>query len=74
LSSTYSALSPARRHERQAAEELGRWKTRVEERKTLDVSPAAITLPVICTKTQMGHATRRGAPKALGSPARPVLT
>jgi hypothetical protein len=38
---------PARR--RQAAEELGQWKTGVEEPKPLDASPAAITLAMICT-------------------------
>ena len=32
------------RHERRAAEELGPWKTVAEERKALDVPPAAITL------------------------------
>ena len=39
-----SLVAELRGHERQAAEELGQWKTRVEERKPLDASQAAITL------------------------------
>jgi hypothetical protein len=37
-----SLVAELRGHERQAAEELGQWKTRVEERKVIDASPAAI--------------------------------
>jgi hypothetical protein len=36
-------------HERQAAEELGQWKTGVEERKALDASPAAIRRALLLT-------------------------
>jgi hypothetical protein len=45
--------------ERQAAEELGRWNTRVEERKVIDASPAAIT----CRKPSTGRAPWSGLPK-----------
>jgi hypothetical protein len=38
-----SLFAELRGHERQAAEELGQWKTGVEERKAPDVSPAAIS-------------------------------
>ena len=38
-----SLVAELRGHERQAAEELEERKTRVEERKPLDASPAAIT-------------------------------
>ena len=37
-------VAELRGHERQAAEELGQWKTRVEERKPRDVSSAARAL------------------------------
>ena len=37
-----SLVAELRGHERQAAEELGQRKTRVEEHKPLDASPAAI--------------------------------
>jgi hypothetical protein len=42
-----SLVAELRGHERQAAEELGQWKTGVEEPKPLDASPAAITLAMI---------------------------
>jgi len=35
-------------HERRA-QELGQWKTRVEEHKVIDASPAAITLAMLVT-------------------------
>jgi hypothetical protein len=35
-------------HECQAAEELEQWKTGGEEHKSLDASPVAITLTMIC--------------------------
>jgi hypothetical protein len=44
-----SLVAELRGHERQAVEELGQWKTRVEERKHLDASPAAITLALLLT-------------------------
>ena len=37
-----SLVAELRGHERQGAEELGQWKTRAEERKVIDASPAAI--------------------------------
>jgi hypothetical protein len=37
-----SLVAELRGHERQPAEELGQWKTRIEEHKTIDDSPAAI--------------------------------
>jgi hypothetical protein len=40
-----------RGHERQATEELEQWKTRVEEPRTLGVSPAAVTLALISGRT-----------------------
>ena len=39
-----SLVAELRTHECQAAEELGRWKTGVEEPKVIDASPAAVTL------------------------------
>jgi hypothetical protein len=44
-----SLVSELRVHEQQAAEELGQWKTGVEERKRPDASPAAITLAMLLT-------------------------
>jgi hypothetical protein len=38
-----SPVAELRDHERQAAEELGQWKTHHEERKVIDASQAAIT-------------------------------
>jgi len=46
-------LSELRRHERQAAEELGQWKTRVEERRLLDASPAATTPAILLTDEEL---------------------
>jgi hypothetical protein len=42
-----------RGRERQAAEKLGHRKTRVEERKPLDASPAAITLATLVTPAEL---------------------
>ncbi len=52
-------LAELRGHERQAAEELGQWKTRVEERKVIDASPAAMTLAAIFTTAELGSWRRR---------------
>ena len=54
-----SLFAELRGHERQAAEELGQWKTGVEERKPLDASRAAITLAMICTREQLEEMERR---------------
>jgi hypothetical protein len=37
-----SLVAELRGHERQAAQELGQWKTHHEERKVIDASPPAI--------------------------------
>jgi len=58
-------------HERQAAEELEPWKTHHEDRGVIDASPVAITLAVICTKTQMGHA-RVAALQSAGTTSAPA--
>jgi predicted naringenin-chalcone synthase len=44
-----SLVAELRGHERQAAQELGQWKTHHGERKVIDASPAAVTLGMICT-------------------------
>jgi hypothetical protein len=44
-----SLVAELRGHERQAAQELEQWRTRVEEPKPLDASPAAITLAMLMT-------------------------
>jgi hypothetical protein len=44
-----SLVAVLRGHERQATEELGQWKTRVEEHKPLDASQAAVTLALLLT-------------------------
>jgi prolyl oligopeptidase len=41
--SLFLMVADLRAHERQAAEELGQWKTHHEERKVIDASQAAIT-------------------------------
>ena len=46
-------------HERRAAAELGQWKSRVEERKVIDASPAAMTLAAIFTTAELGSWRRR---------------
>jgi hypothetical protein len=66
-----SLFAELRGHERQAAEELERWKTRVGESKPLDASPAAITLTELLTDEELdslekragdGETARRGQP------------
>jgi hypothetical protein len=44
-----SLVAELRGHERQAAEELERWKTHHEEHKVIDALPAAITLAMLVT-------------------------
>jgi hypothetical protein len=48
-----SLVAELRGHERQAPEELERWKTRVEERRVVDASPAAITLALLLTDEEL---------------------
>ena len=50
--SLFLMVAELRAQERQAAEELGQWKTRAEERKVIDASQAAIT----CRKPSTGCA------------------
>lgn len=46
-------VAELRAHERQAAEELGQWKTVVEERKAVDASPAAIELAMVLSTAEL---------------------
>jgi hypothetical protein len=55
-----SLVAELRGHERQAAEELGQWKTRVEERKPLDAS-AAIALAMLLTDEELDSLEKRGS-------------
>jgi hypothetical protein len=48
-----SLAAELRGHELQAAEELGQWKTRGEERRVIDASPAAITLATLLTDEEL---------------------
>jgi hypothetical protein len=63
-----SLFAELRGHERQAAEELGQWKTGVEEPKPLDASPAAIALTLLLTDEELekgggdGEIARGGRP------------
>jgi hypothetical protein len=45
-----SLVAELRGHERQAAAELGQWKAHHEERKSLDASPAAISLAMLARR------------------------
>src|ERR1035437_756577 len=45
--SLFLMVAELRAQERQAAEELGQWKTRAEERRVIDASQAAITLAML---------------------------
>jgi hypothetical protein len=55
-----SLVAELRGHERQAAEELGQWKTQYEERKVIDASPAAITLAMLLTHEELDSLEKRG--------------
>ena len=50
-----SVVGGLRGNERQAAEELGQWKTR----RVMDASQAAITLAMICTRERLEEMERR---------------
>src|SRR5450756_2470690 len=54
-----SLLAELRGHERQAAEELERWKTHHEERKVVDASPAAVTLALLLTDEELDSLEKR---------------
>jgi hypothetical protein len=66
-----SLFAELRGHERQAAEDLGQWKTRVEEPKVIDASPAVVTLAMLFTwRSQVDLERRALEPeKALESSA-----
>jgi Terminase small subunit len=52
-------LAELRAHEKQAAEELEQWKTHIEVRKTIDVTPEAYALALLCTPEQLAEMERR---------------
>ena len=54
-------LAELRAHEQQAAQELSQWQTKtvVEERKTIDATPAAVTLATILTLEQLEELERK---------------
>jgi hypothetical protein len=56
-----SLVAELRGHERQAAQEWGQWKTRVEDRKPLDAPPAAITLAMVCTRVRERRSRTKGS-------------
>jgi hypothetical protein len=60
-----SLVAELRGHERQAAEELERWKTHIEVRKVIDASPAAITLAAISDRRP--RPGRRRSPPSAGA-------
>ena len=66
-------LADLRAHEQPAAEELGQWKTPMEERKVIDASPAAITLAMVLTTAELEElaAKMKRAREAGGDPALP---
>ena len=52
-------VAELRGHERQAAEELGQWKTRDEERKPPDASPTSIALALVMTDEELDSLLKR---------------
>jgi hypothetical protein len=54
-----SLVAELRGHERQAVAELQQWKTHHEERKSLDASPAAITLALLLTDEELDSQEKR---------------
>jgi hypothetical protein len=54
-----SLVAELRGQERRVVGKLGLWKTHHEERKSLDASPAAIALAMICTREQLGRWSKR---------------
>ena len=53
-------VAELRGHNRRVAEDLGQRKTRVEERKPLDASPAAVTLALLLTDQELNSLEERG--------------
>jgi hypothetical protein len=70
-----SLVNELRGHERQAAEELGQWKTGVEEPKVIDASRTAIALAMILTTAKLEEEgrwnwrRRRAIPRLIDSQA-----
>ena len=64
-------VAELRSHERQAAEELGQWKTHHEERKPLDASPAAITLALLLTDEELDSLEKRAGDGEIAGRGRP---
>jgi hypothetical protein len=56
-----SLVAELLRHERQAAQEVGQWKTGVKEPKLPDASPATFTLAQICTPEELEAIERRAS-------------
>jgi hypothetical protein len=56
-----SLVVELRGHGRRAAEDLGQWKTGVEKRTVIDVSPAAITLALLLTDEELDWLEKGGA-------------
>jgi hypothetical protein len=54
-----SLVAGLRGHERQATEELGQRKSRVEERKRHDASPAAVMLAMLMTDEELDSVEKR---------------
>jgi len=63
-----SLVAELRGHERQAAEELERWQTRVEEPTPRDESPTAIISAMICTREHLEEMQRRALAMQLECP------
>jgi hypothetical protein len=54
--------------ERQAAEELDRWKTHSEEHKPLDAWPAAITLAMLLTDEELDSLEKNAGDGEIAGP------
>jgi hypothetical protein len=67
-SGVVSLVAELRGHERQAGEELGQGKTRGEERKPLDASPATILLALALSPVELDELER--GQRIKGTPAR----
>jgi hypothetical protein len=66
-----SLVAEPRGHERQAAEELGQWKTGVEEPKTLHASPAVITRAMLMTSADLEELEKIAGHGGIVGPGRP---
>jgi hypothetical protein len=70
-SGAVSLVAELRGHQRQAAGELGRRKTGVEEPKPLDASPAAITLALLLTDEELDSLDKRAGDGEIAGRGRP---